>query len=289
MTEIKKYTTAPGMRMALEERLKHMSKNTGSPIERLRRQVAFDRFLARIFSRGMANLIVKGGYILELRLDQARTTKDIDFSFTGNLGGIWTGKPEELQSFLYTYAQINLKDFFEYTVGPATLDLDNAPYGGYRFPIEARMAGRRFEAFSIDIAAGGAWFAPHEYLPVHDWFDFAEIPSVEIPVISIEQQFTEKLHSYTQPRENANSRVKDLIDMVLLIKQTNMSEEKIQKIARITFSKRDDQVFPPVFENAPESWRKRYPDLAATCLLHEPLDEAIGLVRRYCKSIGIIQ
>ena len=36
-------------------------------------------------------------------------------------------------------------------------------------------------------------------------------------MIGREQQFAEKLHAYTLPRNSANSRVKDLVDMALLI------------------------------------------------------------------------
>ena len=46
---------------------------------RLRRQVAFNQFLARIFSGEVTGIIAKGGYTLELRLNKSRSTKDIDF------------------------------------------------------------------------------------------------------------------------------------------------------------------------------------------------------------------
>ena len=49
MTGIKKYGSATGMRMALEERLKKISKDEAIDIIKLRRHVSFDRLLARIF------------------------------------------------------------------------------------------------------------------------------------------------------------------------------------------------------------------------------------------------
>jgi hypothetical protein len=36
-------------------------------------------------------------------------------------------------------------------------------------------------------------------------------------MIAREQQFAEKIHAYTLPRNAANSRVKDLVDLALLI------------------------------------------------------------------------
>jgi hypothetical protein len=52
-------------------------------LQRLRRQVAFDRFLARMFSKGPKAAypwLLKGGYAMELRMHAARTTKDIDLT-----------------------------------------------------------------------------------------------------------------------------------------------------------------------------------------------------------------
>jgi predicted nucleotidyltransferase component of viral defense system len=289
MTLKSKYTTAAAMRMALEQRLKKIAKQTNVALARLRRQVSFDRFLARVFSTEVKGLIAKGGYTLELRLNKARTTKDIDFSFTGNLGGVWKGEPNDLQLFLHKRSQIDLHDFFDYTVGPATLDLENAPYGGYRFPVEAQMAGRRFEAFSIDIAAGDAWFAPHEKLPVHDWLEFAGIPAIDVPVISIEQQFAEKLHAYTQLRDYPNSRVKDLVDMLLIVGGKNMSADKLRTVTLATFSKRDNSTYPPAFQNPPDDWKHRYARLARECDIEENINKAVEIVRGYCKVVGIIQ
>jgi len=83
MTGIKKYGSATGMRMALEERLQKISKDEAIDIIKLRRHVSFDRLLARIFFSAPEDIIVKGGYAIELRLDYARTTKDVDISFKG--------------------------------------------------------------------------------------------------------------------------------------------------------------------------------------------------------------
>jgi hypothetical protein len=146
MTTKQKYLTAQSLRIALEDRLNRMSRDKNIDIMRLRRHVAFDRLLARLFSGHTKDLIVKGGYALELWINNARTTKDIDISFQGNLGGVWTGErssdPKALQDFLQNLVSLDTKDFFEFIIGNAVLDLDNAPYGGYRFPVEARMAGR---------------------------------------------------------------------------------------------------------------------------------------------------
>jgi Nucleotidyl transferase AbiEii toxin, Type IV TA system len=59
------------------------------------------------------------------------------------------------------------------------------------------------------------------------------------PIISAEQQFAEKLHAYTLPRgERVNTRTRDLIDMVLLIRGETLEKSKTVAAVRVTFLKR---------------------------------------------------
>jgi hypothetical protein len=57
----------------------------------MRRKVAFDRLLCRLFANPDAPWLLKGGYAMELRIESARTTRDIDLavrSMPGS-GGQW--------------------------------------------------------------------------------------------------------------------------------------------------------------------------------------------------------
>lgn len=68
-------------RTQLEASLQNRSYETGESIQRLRRKVAFDRFLARIVTQDPLNFFLKGGYAMELLISNARATKDIDFTY----------------------------------------------------------------------------------------------------------------------------------------------------------------------------------------------------------------
>ena len=52
MDEIKQYKTAGGFRSALEARLQARAQEEKTDLQRLRRQVAFDRLLGRLFPKG---------------------------------------------------------------------------------------------------------------------------------------------------------------------------------------------------------------------------------------------
>src|ERR1700682_263287 len=81
--EPKRYATAAAFRRALEDRLQDIAGKEGVDLQRLRRQVAFDRLLARLFQAAQPRALpwaLKGGYAMELRIKAARTTQDIDLA-----------------------------------------------------------------------------------------------------------------------------------------------------------------------------------------------------------------
>lgn len=66
------FKSATDFRKSLEARLKACSARTGQDLQRLRRKVAFDRLLARIFQgNDKPRFLLKGGYAMELRLQKA--------------------------------------------------------------------------------------------------------------------------------------------------------------------------------------------------------------------------
>ena len=77
------YATAGALRRALEDRVKRIAHEEKVDVNRLRRQVAFDRLLARLFLPDQA-WVSKGGYALELLFDTARATIDIDLTLPGS-------------------------------------------------------------------------------------------------------------------------------------------------------------------------------------------------------------
>jgi hypothetical protein len=67
----------------VEDRFQDIARKESVDLQRLRRQVAFDRLLARLFQAAQPLAlpwILKSGYAMELRIKAARTTKDIDFT-----------------------------------------------------------------------------------------------------------------------------------------------------------------------------------------------------------------
>ena len=192
-----RYKTAAAFRKALEDRLQAMAERERLELQRLRRKVAFNRFLARVFT-GQSGWVLKGGYAMELRLANARATRDIDLSYRG--GSAAGAKAENIiLELLQKTASIDLGDYFTFQIGQLQFKLDTPVYGGARYPVQAAVNEKLFVAFHVDVALGD--YIPEELETAEepDWLSFAGITPAKIRILPAAVQFAEKLHAYTSP------------------------------------------------------------------------------------------
>jgi len=290
--ESKRYATAAAFRRALEDRLQDIAQKESVDLQRLRRQVAFDRLLARLFQAAQPRplpWVLKGGYAMELRIKAARTTKDIDLTMrsASSSGEKKDGKKNlAVLDKLQEAAALSSDDFFVYTIGEPIADLDAAPYGGARFPVEARLDGRVFVGFHLDVGIGDAVMEPLEVIEGRDWLGFAGIASPSLYMIPREQQFAEKLHAYTLPRHGAaNTRVRDLVDMVLLIQSGTLTNDKVAEAIRVTFERRKTHALPNTLPVPPAEWQNPYRALARECHLSGQVEDAFAVLQMFMESV----
>jgi hypothetical protein len=291
MDEVKQYKTAGAFRTALETRLQTRAQEERTDLQRLRRQVAFDRFLARLFPKGPMGTypwILKGGYAMELRIRSARTTKDIDLTLHDgtHLAKDPDERRKQVRAMLQDSAAIQLNDYFEFLVGEPREELDGAPEGGSRYPVDARMDGRGFARFHVDVGIGDAVLEPLDVVEGRDWLGFGGIAPPSFPVISREQQFAEKVHAYTLPRgDRVNTRTKDLIDMLLLIRQGKIDNPRLAAAIKATFAKRATHPMPRGLEPPPAEWEPVFQALAQECDLDVRLSAGFETVQGFVGKI----
>jgi len=287
MPERRTYATAGAFRRALEERLKRASRVEQIDLNRLRRQVSFDRLLARLFREEAAPWALKGGYALELRFKAARSTVDIDLTLQRVEVTTSAGRDtnQVVREMLQNAADIPLGDWFAYTVGQPVLDLTAAPYGGARFPMEARMDERIFARFHLDVGIGDVVIQPLETIVCRDWLGFAGIETARVRMITREQQFAEKVHAYTLPRNSPNSRVKDLVDLALLIGSGELNRRRIQNALRLTFERRGTHDLPAGLPSPPADWQGLFQALAQECGLPTDIAAVFAGVQAYFEEV----
>jgi len=281
------YATAGAFRRALEERLKRTSLTERIDLNRLRRQVSFDRLLARLFRKEPAPWVLKGGYALELRFKAARSTVDIDLTLQRVVAATSEGGDtnQVVREMLQSVADIPLGDWFEYAIGPPVMDLTAAPYGGARYRVEARMDERIFARFHLDAGIGDVVMQPLETIICRDWLGFAGIESSRVLMIGREQQFAEKIHAYTLPRNTANSRVKDLVDMALLIGSGGLDKQRILDALSLTFDRRRTHDLPTGLVPPPADWQLPFHALAEECGLPTDVEAVFAGVQAYLEEV----
>ncbi|HLW02010.1 MAG TPA: nucleotidyl transferase AbiEii/AbiGii toxin family protein [Ktedonobacterales bacterium] len=284
------YKTARAFRAALEDRLNQLARDQQADVTRLRRLVGFERLLARLFAEENPPWLLKGGYACELRLlGKARGTRDIDLAIPmpAQIAAPNAAQLEAIRERLQEEAERDLEDWFAFRIGPAMSDLDAAPYGGGRFPVEAVLDYRTFARFHLDVGLGDAVVSPPDRLQGRDLLTFAAIPPARIAVLPSEQQFAEKIHAYSLSRgERINNRVKDLVDLVLLIELGLPDGALVVRALDATFARRRTHALPRFLLPPPEEWRDSYASLAAECGMHDvSLGAAYAALSTYWQAL----
>lgn len=280
-----KFKSATDFRKSLESRLQRLAIKTNVDLQRLRRKVAFDRFLARIFSRENPGFYLKGGYAMELRIAYARATKDIDLTFVRRVKNDGEFVNALILNDLRDLAEQDLNDHFIYHVGEAQIDLENAPYGGARYPVSALIDKKLYVRFQLDVGADFL-LDQAETIQGTNWLEFCGIFAPIIPMISIEQQFAEKLHTYTLLRSRGvNSRPKDLIDMILLLNMKIPKSNEMLRTLQKVFKKRDTHSLPQRLDPPPEAWDAQFIDMATECGLLQNMQESFEKVSEFFNHI----
>jgi hypothetical protein len=256
---LRQYKTPAAFKQALEVRLREASRTRGKRVDRLRQQLVFDRFLVRVFAVLGEAAILKGGVALELRLDRARSTKDVDLRCTGN--------PELLLEQLQAAGRRDEADQLLFDVGVGAqgdiIDGGGMVYEGRRFRVQARLAAKPYGyPFGVDVAFGDVLAGAPEVVEGSDLLSFAGIARSWLRVYPRETHVAEKLHAYTLPRERENSRMKDLPDLALLAKTGTFDRGRLRTALEKTFSFRGSHALPGALPAPPSFWARFYEHLA---------------------------
>jgi hypothetical protein len=274
------YKTGAAFRRALEYRLRNRALSTGAPLVRLRKMVAFDRFLARLQATNPSAWLLKGGYALQLRFgDRSRTTRDLDLLQQAG---------EESWLMLRSAAEVDLGDWFEFQIARQVPVPGEDQPGGQRHTVQSRLDGRRFEEFHVDIGTGDPVVEPAEILETPDLLAFAGIEPVRIRAYPLSQQISEKLHAYTRPFPGGqlSSRVRDLADILLIASEARLVAANLREAVKQTFEARSTHTIPPELPAPPASWSASFRRLNEELRLGwQDLADATAAARRFLNPI----
>ncbi len=282
----REYISAEAFRRALEARLNKAAQAELVQVNRLRRQVAFDRLLARLFRTDSAPWVLKGGYALELRFKTARATVDIDLTVQRIAVTTGVDANQILRSLIQNAASSSLGDWFEYTIGPQCwiwtprltvergflLKREWMAGSSRAFISPPASATRSFNRWKSLRAATG-WTSQVSVLHGSRLFrESSSLPRNSMPI-------------RTLLRSSTNSRVKDLVDLALLIGSGGLSPTRIEKAVQRTFAHRRTHELPSTLPKPPRNWQQRFVTLAEECQLTGDMDTVFKGVAEFSKRL----
>lgn len=252
-----KYSSAGAFRAALEQRLLALAQQTNTPVMRLRKIAAFDRLMARLLVVAKGRWLLKGALALDFRSTGLfRTTKDMDIAHRDN--------EEAATSELLAAQSLDLGDYFTFALH-ATTKLDSVLEGAtVRYHVSVDLAGRPFEEVIVDVGFTDPLVPVPDLLHAPDLLGFAGIDAIEIPAVPLGQQVAEKVHAYTRlyGGRRHSSRVKDLIDLVLVQSYGRFDAGRLRDALTTTFDHRGTHPLPESLPPPPFDWGPAYRKMA---------------------------
>lgn len=245
------------------DRIRLAASERGVDANRLRRAFVFQRLLARL---GPAGFVLKGGYCLEVRLPaSARATKDIDL-----VGRIAMTRDDltlrdDLDEIVERY---DVDDGFAFRVGKATrLRDEDAGAQAWRVDLVALLDGVEFERVKVDLVGQvdeirGAT----EPLPVPPPVAIPGLDPVVVEAVDVYQHAAEKFHAYSRiyAHDRPSSRVKDLVDLVLLTEAGLIDDaSRLAERIAVVAMERDGSAPVPRLSAPPGDWTRPYAAMAA--------------------------
>lgn len=266
------------LRSSVDARLANRAAASGQDVARLRRQLAFQRILARLALDD--RWVLKGGFALEVRLGgAARSTRDLDLSAVAEL------PTDGVQDVLDEALDRDVDDDgFAFTVSSVRrIGAEQAGVGAWGVAVVAHLGGRVFQSVHIDVSTHPEEVRDGvERLTVAPCIDGAGLSPVSVLAVDVAQHAAEKYHALTRryAGDRPSTRVKDLVDLVLLTEAGLLPDPRLAERLRHVHAVRDGMTPPTTIPDPPAGWRTEYARLTGDLgLATTDVDQAMALVR----------
>ena len=205
--------------------VKDIARNQGRLTSSTEQDFRYSRFLHRLFADPSSDFVLKGGMSLLARIPNARTTRDIDVSVGGDK------MLDDGISAMKRAVAVNAGDhlFFEYAEdAPITGQGDDALFTGRRLFFDVYGGGLKVDRIQVDLVAGCEISdTPIKYTPLNRIF----VPGLEYTdylLYPIVDQIADKVSATIQQyHSGSSSRMRDLVDLVLIALNESFSAEKL--------------------------------------------------------------
>ena len=245
------------------------------------REFVFDRFLARVFRQPHGPWVLKGGHASLLRVNDARTTKDIDLLRE-------VGDPGAAVADLRALLDVDLGDQFRFVITgaePSRQGGGQPGVQGLRVGVDAYCGVKNVDSFGVDLVTGSLMTAAPQIASAES-LALPGVQPVHVRLYPLVDHIADKLCAtqaeYGAAGDQRSSRVQDLIDLVVFARTQEVDDTALIAAIRGEWVHRR-LAGAPVFD-PPADWNDRYPRLARgvpACGAVTTFDAAAALVRRF--------
>jgi hypothetical protein len=217
----------------------------------VRRQAALERLMVRLMRVAPRRWALKGGLALDTRLgDRARSSMDMDIDHA-------QGATAAREDLLGAVAE-DLGDYFAFAITGTEEVREGNVSLAVRYRIECAVAGTRFEPLHVDVTVTPpeAWAVEPARRP--GLLAEVGLGPIDVLLVPLERQIGEKLHAYTRVYNGPSTRVKDLVDFVLIRQFECVNAKRLaDEIAR-TFARRGTHPVPQRLSPPIADWERAY-------------------------------
>ena len=226
--------------------LANLAATSEFSINELRVILALERLVARLMASSdlRGKLIFKGGYVLFRQLSSPRFTRDLDALARGIA-------KEEIAVLITDALALNLNDGIYF--GPVNVQelIDQGHYGGLRINVSFQIGPlpkqehkiKKLSRVHLDVSFGDVFLGRAKLASLKPLLKGSK--AISWSIYPPETIFAEKLETLVS-RGSANSRARDLYDLLLLYRLLGSSRELLLAIDK-TFSNRSTNI-PHSFE-----------------------------------------
>ena len=247
------YPSPAAFRAAIDTRLRNRARQVGVPVQVVRRQAALERLMARLAHAAPGRWALKGGLVLETRLPaHARASMDMDIDH--KLGGA------AAREDLLRAAAEDLNDHFAFAITGTEDVQEGGRRLALRYRFEASVAGVPFETLQVDVTslAPEVWEAEPARRP--GLLSDVGLGPIEVMLVPLERQIAEKLHAYSRRYNGESTRVRDLVDLVIVRLFESVDAGRLSDEISRTFAQRGTHRVPREFPAPPAGWARAYSD-----------------------------
>ena len=275
---MRKYPSPSAFRVAVDTRLRAHARRVGVPVQVMRRQAALERLMARLSQEAPRRWALKGGLALDTRLpDHARPSMDMDID---HVRGAEAAREDLLRA-----ANADLDDHFAFAILGTEEVREGGRRLGLRFRFEASVAGVAFEPVQVDVStlAPDTWEVEPAQRP--GLLSDVGLGPIEVMLVPLERQVAEKLHAYTRRYNGESTRVRDLVDLVIICMFTSVDARRLRNEILQTFAQRGTHPVPDALPPPPASWARPYAVAAADLGIPPTLADAHRLAASWLDPV----